>query len=524
MFDLMSSAEFWFGAFVLCIYQVAKFSELNSLDPSFSARSAIIPNLRASDFAGRFLFYGSLTAFLLATFLGYLLLCAASPRLLAGWAKVTGLEGDVETFVKSVPYPLYIAAAFMGLTQPAIPILSKIGDMQRNVFHAWIGVPKRVVGTSTFFSNQILARSPDRDGLGRELQKLVSDSWLNRIDTYADTVFYRQQISRLKLNEDGQIEDILKGSKRELKSLVEQLVYAASLATVRESGGKGLLRLAGDLGVTVPTNTAPLKDYLTGAVLCLIGITLLWFLIPMFDQFAKANLQHGEADFWPADLQTTAQYLLSNAIPVFMAAVITLAMWSRRLERSDEERDGNDRPDGEFIGQFESYSGLLLTLVLIVVLYDFAQALYDFGSFKAEVAKSAYEFIIKNVPFYVLHSFVPILASFVILIYVGRLNTPETRLSMPATVGLVVAVVGFASGFYAIARLYYQFGVTQGLDFIVIVVAVNITAALLALATAALFGKRQIAARRRRSRQGIPPQPPQTTAAVLPGATLPARG
>jgi hypothetical protein len=320
----------------------------------------------------------------------------------------------------------------------------------------------------------------------------------------------------LKLNEDGQIEDILKGSKRELKSLIEQLVYAASLATVRESGGKGLLRLAADLGVTVPTNAAPLKDYLAGAVLCLIGMTLLWFLIPMFDQFAKANLQHEDADFWPNDLQTTAQYLLSNAIPVFMAAVITLAMWSRRLERSDEERDGSDRPDGEFIGQLESYSGLLLTLVLIVVLYDFAQALYDFGSFKAEVAKSAYEFIIKNVPFYVLHSFVPILASFVILIYVGRLNTP--------TVGLVVAVVGFASGFYAIARLYYQFGVTQGLDFIVIVVAVNVTAALLALATAALFSKRQIAARRRRSRQGIPPQPPQTTAAVLPGATLPARG
>jgi hypothetical protein len=207
-----------------------------------------------------------------------------------------------------------------------------------------------------------------------------------------------------------------------------------------------------------------------------------------------------------------------------MAAVITLAMWSRRLERSDEERDGSDRPDGEFIGQLESYSGLLLTLVLIVVLYDFAQALYDFGSFKAEVAKSAYEFIIKNVPFYVLHSFVPILASFVILIYVGRLNTPETRLNMLATVGLVVAVVGFASGFYAIARLYYQFGVTQGLDFIVIVVAVNVTAALLALATAALFSKRQIAARRRRSRQGIPPQSPRTTAAVLPGATLPARG
>lgn len=501
MSDLMSSAEFWFGAFVLCTYQIAKFSELNSLDPSFSARSAIIPNLRASDFAGRFLFYGSLTAFLLATFVGYSLLCAASPRLLAGWAKLTGIQGDPETFVKSVPYPLYIAAAFMGLTQPAIPILSKIGDMQRNVFHAWIGVPKRVVGTSTFFSNQILARCPDRESLGRELQKLVSDSWLNRIDAYADTVFYRQQISRLKLNDDGQIEDIIKGSKWELRNLIEQLTYAVSLATVRESGGKGLSRLAADLGVTVPAGTAPLKDYLAGGVLCLIGMTLLWFLIPMFDTPASAYLQDGDWDFWPDDLQKTAQYLLSHAVPVFIATVITLALWARRQELALESGENRNPSDGDFIKGLENYAGLILTLVLIVVLYDFAQALYDFGSFQANLARSAYEFMIKNVPFYVLHSFVPILACFIILIYVGRLDNPATKMSAIVSAGLLVLVVGFTSAFYAMARLYYQFNGTKGVDFIVLVVAVNVTASLLALVTASLFGRRQIAARRLRSQQ-----------------------
>jgi len=518
MSDLMSSAEFWFGAFVLCTYQIAKFSELNSLDPSFSARSAIIPNLRASDFAGRFLFYGSLIAFLLATFLGYFLLCAASPRLLTGWAKVTGLEGDPEAFVKSVPYPLYIAAAFMGLTQPAIPILSKIGDMQRNIFHAWIGVPKRVVGASTFFSNQILARSSDRESLGRELQKLVSDNWLNRIDAYADTVFYRQQISRLKLTDDGQIDDIIKGSKWELKNLIEQLAYAASLATVRESGGKGLLRLAADLGVAVPTNTAPLKDYLAGGVLCLIGMTLLWFLVPMFDRFASSNLQSGEWDFWPDDLQKAAQYLLSHAVPIFIATVITLALWSRRLEAAVESGENDNGTEGDFVGGLENYAGLILTLVLIIVLYDFAQALYDFGSFQANIARSAYEFIIENVPFYVLHSFVPILACFIILIYVGRLGNAATRVSPLASAGLLVLVVGFASAFYAMARLYYQFNGAKGLDFIVLVVAVNVTAALLALATASLFGKRQIAVHRRRSQQT---SLPQVAAHVLPSSTLP---
>ena len=88
--DLFLSTEFWFGAAVLGAYQFAKFSELSSLDPDFAARSALIPNLRAIDFAGKPTYCATLAAFLAATFLIYFVLCNISPTILLGWAQVSG--------------------------------------------------------------------------------------------------------------------------------------------------------------------------------------------------------------------------------------------------------------------------------------------------------------------------------------------------------------------------------------------------------------------------------------------------
>ncbi|HEV2897585.1 MAG TPA: hypothetical protein VGX71_07075 [Pseudaminobacter sp.] len=154
------STEFWFGAAVLGAYQFAKFSELSSPDPDFAARSALIPNLRAIDFAGRLTYLATLAAFLAATFVIYFILCKISPTILLGWAQVSGASPseDLETFVGSVNYPLYIAAAYIGFTQPGIPLLSNIGNVQRNLFHAWMGVPSRVMSASSFFANQRGAR------------------------------------------------------------------------------------------------------------------------------------------------------------------------------------------------------------------------------------------------------------------------------------------------------------------------------------------------------------------------------
>lgn len=236
MFALFNSTEFWFGLVVLSAYQCGKFRELNLVDPSVTERSSVIPNLRASDFAGKNAYVSSLIVFLLATFVGYTLLCAASPTVLRGWFEVTKSPVNTADFVNKVPYPLYIAAAFMGLTQSAIPGFAALGDFQKNFFHFWIGVPRKVIDTAATFSEEIIAKTEDnKEQLYMVIRQLLSARWKAKIDKYADLVFYEYQIRRMKLDETDVLDDIKSGSTRELQHIIEQLVYAAAIAAVRET-------------------------------------------------------------------------------------------------------------------------------------------------------------------------------------------------------------------------------------------------------------------------------------------------
>ncbi|HEX2137103.1 MAG TPA: hypothetical protein VHG30_14570 [Microvirga sp.] len=489
MSELYSSTEFWFGAFILMAYQVSKFNELNSLAPELTSYSAAIPNVRAKDFAGRRVFYAALTVFLAVTLLGYILLCAASPKLLIGWAKVSGMQGDLESFVHSVPYPLYIVAAFIGVTQP-FPGIPNIGNIQRNIFHAWIGVPKKVVDTSGFLSNEIIAKNATAADLAAVVKRLASDVWIGQIDEYADTIFYRHQLERLKATEEERDEST-PPSKRELKRLVAQLVYAAALAVVRESGGKALRRLADDLGVSFPPPPASIRDYMAGFVLCLLAMTLLWLVIPMFDQTADAYLRGG-LDFWPSDLNGSGQYLFSQAVPIFVCTVVALSMWLRIRQHAEASATRRRIFTGTFIRHVEKYDVIILSVILVVVGFDLLQALYDFGQFNVETRGSLLQFVLGNLPFYILHSFISVATCFIILIYVERTGGRAAGSEMLWYLGLVVVGVGSVSGFYAATRLYYQFPGQSGLDFATLMVAINVSAALLSFATSLIFVRRHI--------------------------------
>ncbi len=496
MSHLFFSADFWFGAFLLAAYQIAKFGEIGAVDPARNEGSMPIPNLRANDFAGRFTFGATLAAFLSVTFLVYLLLCEMSPTVLKGWAHVSGAVGgeELDKFVSSVPYPLYIAAAFMGLTQPAIPIFSNLGDMQRNVFHALMGIPRRVLETSGGFAIQVFARSPTREQLGKEVLGLVSNSWLERIDPYADLIFYRHQLARLKLDDDAEIEELLKGSKRELKELIGKLLCAASLATARESGASSLARLAGDLGVFLPPKRVMARDFLAVGMLLLIGMTFLWSVIPMFDGFAARFLSAGSKwDFWPDNLITSGQYLTSHAGPMFLATGIALAAWSSGLRR----RRGQ-ATDGPLLDRvathFERYAGLFVGVVVVIILYDVFQAFFDYGYFKETTTNGAFlTFIAGNLPFYLLHSFVSLAACFILLIHADDIEARRPKLTSFAIMSLS-GVVALLALFYAVARLYYQYKITgiDGVDFAVLVVVMNVSAALLAYATVTFYCRRQV--------------------------------
>ncbi len=490
--DLFLSTEFWFGAAVLGAYQFAKFSELSSQDPEVAARSALIPNLRAIDFAGKLTYCATLAAFLAATFLAYFILCNVSPTILLGWAKVSGapLSAELKTFVDSVQYPLYIAAAFIGFTQPGIPLLANIGNVQRNLFHSWMGVPSRVMSTSSFFSNQIFTRSPGSKQLAKELQLLISDTWVERIDAYADTEFYRAHLARLKLDDEA---ELLKGTRRELKILTRQLVDVASLATVRESGVASLDRLAGDLRVSMISNPFWPKAFLAGGILFLVGMTLLWNLIPLFDSLAARFLSAGaELDFWPNNLEFSGQYLISQAAPVFLASGVALATWLSALDRAKAApADQRDRLPG-IVAHFNRYAGLFAFTLIGVVLFDLFQAFFDYGAYKSGRTIGFWTFIQSNLPFYLLHSFISLVVCFVVLLYMDD-GIRRTRWKTTSTVSVLAAGVALASLFYAAAQVQYKFNVPfgpNGVDMAVLLVVLNVSAALLAFASAALC-KRQ---------------------------------
>ena len=338
---------------MLGAYQFAKFNELSSSDPEFS----VIPNLRAIDFAGKATYCITLGAFLAATLIIYFCLCRISPNILSGWAKVSGAQPSegLKNFVDPLIYPLYIAGALIGFTQPGIPLLSNIGNVQRNVFHAWMGVPRRVMSTSGSFANQIFTRSPDAKQLANELQLLISDAWVQRIDAYADAEFYRANLVRLKLDDQA---ELLKGTRRELKILVRQLVDVAALASVRESGLKSLARLAGDLRVSLISSRGWAKPFIAGGTLFLIGITVLWNLIPAFHGLAHRSLGstivgEGEVagrvlDLWPQP-GFSGQYLIAQAGPIFLSTSIALAMWVSAFDREQMAAVTKPRPLPEIV-------------------------------------------------------------------------------------------------------------------------------------------------------------------------------
>jgi hypothetical protein len=474
MTSLFSSTEFWAGAFLLCAFQVGKFSELNQLDDDLKNRSAIVPNLRASDFLGHTPYLGTLALFLLATFIGYTLMCLASPSLIEGWMRVVG-TADAQAITKGIAgnsYPLWIAAAFMGLAHQAIPGFSNVANVQRDIFHDLVGIPRDVIVASSAFSTQILAQASDKALLGPRVAELCSDRWRVKMERYADTRFFRDELERLNLDGDA-LDDVLAGSYRELRTRLEQLVYVACIATVRRRGGRALAELAGDLGVAVPTRRRQsVRDLMGPALGCAVALTVLLFLIPMFDQLV-ARLLPVPLTFWPTGdnaLADCAVYLGSQVLPVLFAVAI-LAIFA--LARSDRSRKG----PGE-TSLFEN-AGTYFAIIFVVVLCDYLQILWDYGSRNFEPGGSPVDFFIRWLPYNLLHSLIALAICMFIHWRFCRSAPDSGSPGIEQAFGAMgIAVV--ASAFYAMARLKYQFGKPEALDFLLMIVILNAAAAAIA--------------------------------------------
>ncbi|MBS0525066.1 MAG: hypothetical protein JSS04_15680 [Proteobacteria bacterium] len=492
MTSLLGSAQFWFGALLLCAFQFAKFNEIKPLDTGLKALSAV-PDLRARDFVGLLPYRVTLVLFVLVTLAGYVVLCLASPSLIGGWLRIVGQQSDaaeIDGIAQSSAYPLWIAAAFMGLAHQTIPGLARISNVQRDMFHDLVGIPRALVETSAHFSTQILAQSLDRRSRGERLALMCSDRWRAGIEPIADIGFLEAQLERLKLDDEDDIKDARAGSVRELRASIEQVVCVACIATVRKGGIDALAELAGHLGVEKPRAQPGLwQDLLAPALGCFTALVVLLFLLPMATPLA-ARLMGGEVVFWPSGegaLSSSAVYLVGLVIPVLVAAAI-LASWTPR--KADAE-------------------GSLLVVGLFVVFYDLAQTLWDYGFNNVRLNQDTGQFIGHMVPFIALHALV-------VMAICGFVQWRVTQ-PAPATVSRqtldvleTVLVAAVVSAFYGWARIDYQWAKPQPFDLVPLTVLLNGAAAVMAF-----VAYRSIWRRRQARQQSLaPPEPLRFPAAA----------
>src|SRR5262249_47701344 len=148
------------------------------------------------DLAGAHAYHLALAAFLSTSLLAYFLLCHLSPSVLTGAARVLGNK-EAGNLLQDVPYPLYIAALFMGLTQPIIPGFSKFEVAQRVFFHGRIEVPRRIIDFSESVISAIKRRSNDCVAIPRHVPAEVRIGSGGPVAAGADSLAH-QRFSRFR--------------------------------------------------------------------------------------------------------------------------------------------------------------------------------------------------------------------------------------------------------------------------------------------------------------------------------------
>lgn len=237
-------------------------------------------------------------------------------------------------------YPLYIAAILVGLTQP-IPGLENLTNLQKDFFHYWIGVPEKVLTLSEHFITQILSRSNSKEELNREINELLNDEWIEKLGRFADTLYYRIQLGNIQIENDSDIKEVLSGSIREKRIVIESVVLSAAIASARNGGGKVLSQLAGILRVEMPSPPHAPWGIGGGILMFLFVLTGVWFLVLLIDYhvdviLGPVNLDLGprKYDFWPNNLPDSGFYVASQMIPIFLSIMFVVKSFRPEKYRS----------------------------------------------------------------------------------------------------------------------------------------------------------------------------------------------
>ncbi|TBG75763.1 hypothetical protein ELG69_27240 (plasmid) [Rhizobium leguminosarum] len=471
MSDLFTSFQFWLGAAFLMCFQIGKYGELNDQDEDLKPWYGAVPNLRARHFLGFQNYIATLLLFLLATFAGYVVACLVSPSIISGWQRVTANPAAAETmkaYLDSVPYPLFIAAAFMGLTNQSIPGFSKVANLQRDVFHELVGVPRMVASTATTMSIQLLVKHKSDPDRIKQIQQWTSPVWEESIRDIVDLSFYDAELKR-RSNALSSFEK----TQSDLLVLFRELIYVMAIAAARNGGGADLRRLAGKLGVDLPERKNPFKELIVGALISVVALTVLCFAIPMAAPAVDWLNGSRPLSFWPQDakaLRASSIYVVSQCIPVLIASGLLFVS----LPSAQAGTTLNVR------GVIEKNAGKLLIIMCAVIVFDYAQLISDYGIYNPYLRSAPIELFASWIPYNIAHSIISISVCVVLLHYLSRGEAKTPGVSI-VYILVMAAVALTTSCFYALVRLRYDFKVEVTLDYLFIVCLLNLVAAMIAL-------------------------------------------
>jgi hypothetical protein len=386
MWDALQQQSFLVGAALILIYQAARFGDIYAGDPVTSRYVSLLPGASVRDYAGPHAYHWALAAFLGASLVVYFAFCLISPTVLTGAISLFG-NADAAKLAQGVPLPLYIAALFMGLTQPIIPGLSQFETAQLNFFHDRIEVPRRIIDVSESLMVAIEARTgADKERLVAEIRKLVGNDFMTSLQPDGDLAFYKLQLEKLGVD-NGALEDTLKDiSIKELRALIERLVLCALIAVSRKSGPKPLIKVAQKLEVTLTgskRDNTGIAGLITSGVLFFAGLFIIAEVLLQLDGPVDALVGRSATDsLWPSTLEYTFDELWAIALPIGVCMVLAVGKLVPRGEarQADPEAEPASTTLDDFLDFVRSNASVLLLCIVTTIAIKVGLMFWEYGT------------------------------------------------------------------------------------------------------------------------------------------------
>ncbi len=345
------TAALYVGAFLLAVFQAAKFRELDTTDPTTARLISFLPSATAKDFAGRSTYYVSLAFFIVISLSLYYIVCQISPNVLRGAVRQTTGITLADNFAGST-YPLYVAALFMGLTQPVIPGLARASNSLRNFFHDRIEVPRRVIDLTANLSTVIEKRSNSgrttaatRKKLANEVKALTDHAWLMQLQSCGDLNFYKEQLRKIKLSDPATVAVTLKDSSvKDLREFIDQLVLFNLIAVIRKSGPQHLGQIAKwartNMNVEASNIGMLLMTLALSSLFFGFSLAAIWLFFDLIRPAAESYFHYEKYSLWPKSDWLGIE--LARIVPaIFVGIFVPLYMITKKTSGELENSNGS---------------------------------------------------------------------------------------------------------------------------------------------------------------------------------------